>query len=87
MNTFNHFCLKFKIVPNIVNHSNIISIFKSLLKENGETEGIAFGLFQEALFRICTRAKEHLNSDMNATVKHREMNQLSRKRKATGSVD
>jgi hypothetical protein len=75
--TFNMFMVKFRIVPIMVSKNTVSQVFRSFLKEEITEErkgvfGLDFTRFKEALFKICIKSKEVLNSIIEKNLESKE---------------
>lgn len=63
MATLNYFCLKFKIIPFMLQKHDVSKIYMYAIKESEDQKrkGIDFEKFQEVLFLIAVKAKKILN--------------------------
>jgi hypothetical protein len=61
--TLNYFCLKFKVIPFMLQKQDVNKIYMYAIKESEDRKrkGIDFEKFQEVLFLIAIKAKKTLN--------------------------
>lgn len=83
------FMVKFRVVPFMVSKNTVSQIYRSFLKEdmNEDRKGV-FGLdfprFKEALYKVCIKAKEVLNSLLDKSIEAHNMEQLFSKKSEDG---